>query len=257
MSDRPRIHIPAERIDGLTARLARNEAHYLRDVLRLSDGAVVSVFDGKGNEAQAILSSAAGRESALELSESLHTSPTSGGALDVTVIAALIKHKNFDFMVRKAAELGASRIIPVRTERTVKEGGSGADRWRKIAVEASRQSRRADVMQVEETIHLEKALSSALQDLKLIAWEGGTGTGAPCSIPLADALPASRPKNAVVAVGPEGGFTDDETGFALKCGFVAVGLGPRILRSETAPLAVLAVLQYIFGDLGGRQESQD
>jgi 16S rRNA (uracil1498-N3)-methyltransferase len=159
---------------------------------------------------------------------------------------AIIKHRHFDLVVQKAAELGAARVVPVRTARTVKEAHAGAGRWRAIAAEASRQCGRADVMAVDEVAALDAALAGCAAATRVIAWEGDGGS------PLADALARHAGGSIALAVGPEGGFTDGELQAAVAAGFVPVTLGRRVLRAETAPLALLSVVQYVLGDLGGR-----
>ena len=156
-------------------------------------------------------------------------------------------------VVRKCAELGAAVLVPVRTARTVKEAASGSDRWRKISVEASRQCGRADVMKVEDVGQFDAAVAGCVSSLRLIAWEGGDE--GPESVPFADALDGAGEGGGgsiAMAVGPEGGFIPGEIASAVASGFTPVSLGRRILRSETVPLCMLAVVQYRFGELNGR-----
>jgi 16S rRNA (uracil1498-N3)-methyltransferase len=118
-------------------------------------------------------------------------------------------------------------------------------RWQKIAREAARQSGRLDVPDVEAVTALGTALSASPKDaLKLLLWEGARQTT------LRSVLPAEPPQQIVIAVGPEGGFTVEEVEAARHAGFVPVGLGPRILRTETAALVTLSILGYALGDLG-------
>jgi 16S rRNA (uracil1498-N3)-methyltransferase len=118
-------------------------------------------------------------------------------------------------------------------------------RWQKIAKEAARQSGRLDIPEVEGVTSLQTALAAAAKDaLKLLLWEGARQTS------LRSVLPATPPQQIVIAVGPEGGFTSDEVEAARAAGFVTAGLGPRVLRTETAALVTLAILGYALGDLG-------
>jgi 16S rRNA (uracil1498-N3)-methyltransferase len=121
-------------------------------------------------------------------------------------------------------------------------GASRSERWRKIAREAARQCGRADVLEVAEVSTLEAALAAAPEGARFVFHEGARTS------PLAAALPASATQ-VTAAVGPEGGFTDAEVAAARAHGFVPVGLGPRVLRAETAALAALAVLGWALGDL--------
>jgi 16S rRNA (uracil1498-N3)-methyltransferase len=118
-------------------------------------------------------------------------------------------------------------------------------RWQKIAREASRQSGRLDVPEVEGVTALTTAMNASPKDaLKLMLWEGARQTT------LRSVLPDTPPQQIVIAIGPEGGFTVEEAEAARHAGFTPVGLGPRILRTETAALVVLSILGYALGDLG-------
>jgi 16S rRNA (uracil1498-N3)-methyltransferase len=118
-------------------------------------------------------------------------------------------------------------------------------RWQKIAREASRQSGRLDVPEIEGVTPLTTALAASPKDaLKLLFWEGARQST------LRDALPDKPPQQIVFAIGPEGGFTVEEVEAARDAGFFPVGLGPRVLRTETAALVVLSILGYALGDLG-------
>jgi 16S rRNA (uracil1498-N3)-methyltransferase len=156
--------------------------------------------------------------------------------------------------VQKATELGAARIIPVTTTRAIARLDAAAlrtmsrrARWQKIAREAARQSGRLDVPEVEGVTSFATAAAASPKDaLKLMLWEGARQTTLRSVLPARD----EAPQQIVIAVGPEGGFTVEEVDTARHAGFTPVGLGPRILRTETAALAVLSILGYALGDLG-------
>ena len=243
----PRIHIPAARIANGEAALERDETHYLVNVLRLGGGAAVVVFDGAGHEHDATLALPASRGAAKLFVGAARPVEAPPGP-PITLIQALIKNRHFDLVVQKAAELGAARLVPVRTARTVKEAHAGSGRWRAIAADACRQCRRADLMAVEDVAGLKEALAGCAATLRLIAWEGHDG------VPLGRALEGFAGGSIAVAVGPEGGFTDGELALAMDAGFTPVTLGKRILRAETAPLVLLAVIQHVLGDLPARQK---
>jgi 16S rRNA (uracil1498-N3)-methyltransferase len=244
MSSR-RIHIEHHRIRPGGVPLLRSEVRHLVTVLGLHDGDAVTVFDGEGREYDAMLCHAGrGEAAALSILGPGRSVPAPG--LDITLIVAIIKNKNFDLVVQKAVELGTTRLMPVVTARTVKQARSGVSRWQKISVEASRQCGRGDVMDVADVTRFDKAVAECGAGLKLLAWERG-------GMALAEAVRTTEGKTIAIAAGPEGGFSDPEVGLAESAGFVPVTLGPRILRTETVPLALLAIMQYLFGDLSGAQ----
>jgi 16S rRNA (uracil1498-N3)-methyltransferase len=230
--------------------LAGEDHRYLTRVLRLGVDDVVVLFDGRAAEADARIVRVGPR--ALELRVEARRAAAAVDRPDVTLLQALVKGDKFDFVVQKSSELGASRIIPVLTQRAVPRPEAGGlrtlgkrARWQKIAREAARQAGRADVLEVEPVTPLPVALAAAPKDaLKLMLWEGAREHS------LRQVLPAERPRRIVVAIGPEGGFTEEEAQAARAAGFHTVGMGPRILRTETAGLVALAILGFQLGDLG-------
>ena len=156
-------------------------------------------------------------------------------------------------MVQKATELGAARIIPVTTARAVARLEAGAlrtlsrrARWQKIAREAARQSGRLDVPEVEGVTALYDGAAGVAEGR---AQADPVGRRATDDAALGAAR-ARRRSRSCIAIGPEGGFTVEEVEAARQAGFIPVGLGPRILRTETAALVVLSILGYALGDLG-------
>jgi 16S rRNA (uracil1498-N3)-methyltransferase len=244
-----RLHVEPARLESDTVVVAGEDHRYLTRVLRLGEGDFVTLFDGQGKEAEAQITRAGPR--ALELHVlSRHDAPPPSGP-ELVLIQSLARGEKLDLVVQKATELGVHRIIPVTTARSVVRldalrSTTRHTRWEKIAREAARQCGRNDVPSVEPVAPLPVALASVpAEALKLLLWEGARHTG------LRAQMPAEVPRAIVVAVGPEGGFTDEEVARARELGFSAVGLGPRILRTETAAVAALAVLGYLLGDLGG------
>jgi 16S rRNA (uracil1498-N3)-methyltransferase len=230
-----------------TARVGAADYRYLARVLRLGPGAEVTVFDGQGREAPARIQTIdAAREEVVLVVASPRRAVM---GLPITLIVALLKADKMDLVVQKATELGVHRIVPVAAARSVVHLDEGraagrVARWRKIAREAARQCGRADAPVVE----LPRPVRDAVVDVPTGAWkaifhEGVKGAS------LRKALPPERPAAAVVAVGPEGGFDAAEVEAAQAAGFVAVGLGPRILRAETAALAAVVAIGFALGDL--------
>jgi 16S rRNA (uracil1498-N3)-methyltransferase len=240
---------PARLIEDVVV-LTDEDHRYLTRVLRLTPGDVVTLFDGMSVEATARITRIGPR--ALELKIEERRGVASIDRPHVTLIQGLAKGDKLELVVQKATELGVARVIPVTTRRAVARLDAGAlrtlsrrARWQKIARDAARQSGRVDVPEVEGVTTLTTALAAAARDaLKLMLWEGARQTG------LKSVLPSEPPNQIVIAIGPEGGFAPEEVDEARGHGFVAVGLGPRILRTETAALVTLAILGFELGDLG-------
>lgn len=260
-----RLLVESSQLSGDVITVAGEEHRYLTRVLRVELGDHVVLFDGKNQEAEAQVTRIGPR--ALELKVIERRSAVVPDRPAVTLIQGLTKGDKFDLVVQKATELGVSRIIPVSSTRAVIRPELGRAlarqvRWQKIAREASRQSGRIDIPEVTPIVPLQQALSeSSPQSLRILLWEGARGKSlrtvlpaaaqAPDPTAAAAATPTMDKSQAVtLAVGPEGGFSNEEVADAERLGFVISGLGPRILRTETAPLVALAILGYVIGDLG-------
>jgi 16S rRNA (uracil1498-N3)-methyltransferase len=236
-----RFFAPATQFGSGHINLDRDEARHLREVLRLKSGDTVAVFDGKGNEFLCEILTVSKRGAELAIKEKLEpASPES--PLDLTLAAAMLKGEKFDLIVQKAVELGVRRVVPLRTTRTdvrSKESTSRLQRWRKIALEASKQSGRAYLMTVDGPIDLTSFLRSSKPDDTILFSERG-----------GESLPAHIPTKKITAiVGPEGGWDNVEIENADAAGITVVTLGGRIMRAETAAIAVTTILQHRFGDL--------
>lgn len=161
----------------------------------------------------------------------------------ITLAAALLKGGTMDEVILKATELGAARISPIETERSVARTGERTerkvDRWRKIALAAAKQSRAARPPHIDIPVGLEDFLSDCRSERKIVLDEDG---GASLKTLRSDGGPP--PAEAVVLVGPEGGWSPSEREAVRKAGFEPVGLGPTILRAETAALSVLTILSH-------------
>lgn len=174
-------------------------------------------------------------------------------AVYIHIAQAVPKGPRLDFIIEKATELGASAITPVMTERSVvriekDRVGEKLKRWSRIALESAQQSGRRDVPEIVPPVTLPEFLASFRKgDLNLLLWEGEK------RVTIKDVLKgAQEVKSVTVLIGPEGGFSEDEVGKAVEKGFVAVSLGELTLRTETAPIAALSILQYEFGGVGHR-----
>lgn len=236
---RRRIHVPPERIEGATARPDAASLHYLSDVLRLEPGAPVEVFDGAGSAWDA---SFTGGE--LRLGER-RAAPPPGAT--VWLAFALARGEKGDWIVQKGTELGVARLVPWQAERSVvrlapDRAVDRARRWRRIAEEAARQCGRADVPEVAVPGTLAAALVAPPGFVR-IAFHAGAGA------PLAT-VAGPGAAGFLAVIGPEGGLTDGEVDACVGAGCALATLGPRVLRAETAAVAVAALLQHLAGDLG-------
>lgn len=231
------------------ALLDEEEHHHLSRVLRMAPGEKVWLVDEQGNSYRAEVEEVGGRQTRLSI---LEKREASAGKLRLILAQALIKSKSMDLVIQKATELGVAVIIPVEAARSVvrlkdKEAGK-LERWRKIAREAAKQSRRSDIPFIQPPQPYSSFLRAREEPRRLILCEDG-------GVILRDILAEGpgqpgHPKvpAVVVLVGPEGGWTKEEEEQAVEKGFAAVSLGSRILRSETAALAILAAISVFWGD---------
>ena len=247
-----RIHISRAQLglahDSRVA-LSPEQSRYLVSVLRMSAGDPLEVFDGEGERFSARLALDEHGNTGLQLGEKIETAK-GARTLEVTLAQALAKADKLELVIQKATELGCTRIIPFAAERCVVKldedrGQAKLLRWRKIAEEAARQCGRADVPQLDAPVRWDDLFARLEREpaLRAIALD-----------PLATSLrlgEASRgAEKILLAVGPEGGFSPEELLRAEQHGFVRASLGQLILRTETAGLAALAVVQHLAGQLG-------
>jgi 16S rRNA (uracil1498-N3)-methyltransferase len=236
----PRLHLDRPLARGAVIELEGPGAHYLTRVLRLRAGAALTVFNGRDGEFAARLAGAGRHSAELRLEAPLRAPAAEPGP---TLHFAPVRQSRLDWLVEKAVELGAARLVPVLTERTMVKLAK-VERLRAIAVEAAEQCGRLTVPELAAPQPLAAWLDGAAGRRIYFADERGTAR------PL---LEAARVVGAGdLLIGPEGGFTAAERALLLQSpGIVAVTLGPRILRSETAALAGLAILGAASGDADG------
>lgn len=237
-------------IRGDTITITGDDVNHIRKVLRLRTGEAITVCDGKGMdysaeieqlEAQYVSARVVGvRESGTE------------PPIEVVLFQGLPKSDKMDYIIQKTIELGISKIIPVITERTVvkidnkKDAENKRVRWQRISLEAAKQCNRGMVPVVEVPVSFEKALELSKEyELCMIPYEKERNNKLKG---LVKADPDRR--KIAVFIGPEGGFSEEEIERAEKQGVKPVTLGTRILRTETAGIAVLAILMYELGDVG-------
>lgn len=240
-----RFFLPGEALAGDRVELDAETLHHLATVLRLRPGAEVELLDGAGLICRCRLESFTRRHGTAAVLERRREEET---GFPVRLLQGLPKGDKMDLVLQKGTELGIGRFVPILAGRSI--AGRAPDReekrlqrWRRIIREAARQSRRPVLPAIEPPVSLEAGLAGCDEELRLLLWEEGER-------PLTEELTAITPASAAILVGPEGGFSSAEADAARAAGFVPVRVGPRILRTETAGLALAAVLQYLYGDLG-------
>lgn len=218
------------------------EAHHILDVMRLTVSDRVTVFDGTGAEYRGVIAEAGPRSVTVSVTEVRRQE--AAACAKVLLIQAVTKKDKMDYIVEKATELGVDTIVPVAAGRTIPHWGadkmaSRLRRWAAIAREAAKQCGRADVPRVEAVTGMAGALRHAEGcALRLIAALTDDAR------PLSEFLGRAPAGDVAIAVGPEGDFTPDEVAMARAAGFSVVSLGPRVLKSDTAGLALLAMVDY-------------
>lgn len=238
----PRLHVPTELRVGATVTLPEGPARHVTRVLRMGEGAALILFDGAGQEAGVRLAEV-GRKQTTATVESVWP----GGAespLAVHLGQAISKGDRMDYAIQKAVELGVAAITPLYTERgDVRLKGDREEKklahWQAVAASACEQSGRAVVPPVYPPQGLEEWLAERQEPLRLML-HLATGNGFAQS---------SWPASAALLIGPEGGLSETDIAAATASGFTPLTLGPRVLRTETAPVVALTLLQHHFGDL--------
>jgi 16S rRNA (uracil1498-N3)-methyltransferase len=232
--------------------LSEEESRHLRDVLRLRAGDEAQVFDGEGHEFACVVREVGSRREGATLAVRGPVEPPSPEPpLFLLLAVALLKGEKFDLVVQKAVELGVGFIKPLTTKRTdvrlrdERDAAKRVERWRRLALEAAKQSGRARVPLVTQPFAFETFVTSGsgIDFLQVMfAERGGVGLN---ELPRRE----SPPTDVVALVGPEGGWEDEEIELARTHGWSIVTLGGRTLRAETAAITVCALLQNLFGDL--------
>ena len=245
---RARLFVDADLAVGVSVALDPRATHYLRNVLRLGAGAEIALFNGRDGELRAQLESVGKRAAqAMVLAPRRAQRPEP----DVWLLFAPVKRARIDLIVEKATELGVARLLPVITRRTV-VARVNLERLAAIAIEAAEQCERLTVPAVAPPAPLDAVLEGWPAGRRLFAADEAGG-GVPLATVLRAAPPAAQPGAQpgpwALLIGPEGGFAEAELDALRQFQFVtAVGLGPRVLRADTAVTAALAVVQSWIGD---------
>jgi 16S rRNA (uracil1498-N3)-methyltransferase len=251
----PRIFISNSSVQERQISITGEKARYLISVLKCGKGDELSIFDGRGNCFRTNILRTDKKEVVIEVLETFPCNTES--PVNIILIQGLLKGQKMDLIIQKATELGVREIQPVITGRSQTRETRKVGRWQKIAEEASRQSGRSVVPLIHEPIHFDDYLSSlATRHSQLplrgfIFWEEGGISFKEAAhkmslspVHLFTDLPVH------ILIGPEGGFTKNETALAESNGFIITSLGKRILRAETAAISAMTLVQFLLGDLG-------
>ena len=246
-----RFFVAPENITGSTAVLTGPEARHIATVLRLSTGITIILFDGTGTYYEAVLTKISPSKVEtkivsitpyIETAEDLHPRLHLG--------IGLLKGKKMDLIIQKSTELGVAGLHPFRSRYCVAQDHAKdrLSRWQKIAIEACKQCNRPKAPEMNPIKDFKELLSGSgedIHDLKLIFWENKEGQK-----PLREIFaPLKKIHSVMVIIGPEGGFSTDEVEEAIDAGYEPVTMGSRILRSETAAITAVSILQHELGNL--------
>ena len=269
-----RIFLPPEELTSDKITITGDNARHLSLVLRIKPGESIIVFDGQGYRYDCTVQKVHKKEIIALLNKKEPYSVES--PLSIILAQGIAKGEKMDLIVQKSTELGVSKIIPLVTERTEVRHTQKVERWRKIAHSASQQSGRDRVPEIEEPMELRDFINnpplspfakggkdSSSPHLHNVStkphFEKG-GSGGIFKLILSESHSERNLKQLLcdlkdiseitVLVGPEGGFSKEEVDTAVDNGFLEVSLGPRILRTETAPIAAISIIQYERGDMG-------
>ncbi len=245
----PRFFVEKSNIFSQDINITGEDVNHIKKVLRLNCGDEVTVCDGEGTDYDVEIESfEPGCIRARILSTARNTSEP---GTSIILFQGIPKSDKMDFIIQKSVELGVNKIVPVMTDRTIvrientKDAQNKASRWQRISMEAAKQSNRGIIPKIDMPVTYDNAVKLLREmQLGIIPYENETRNS------LKKCLSKSKYKQIGIMIGPEGGFTENEIVKAVTAGIQPVTLGPRILRTETAGIAVLSILMYELGDMG-------
>ena len=238
-----RVFVEVPLAVGGSCRLEGSAANHIMRVLRLRDGDPLTLFDGRGGEYGARI--VGFHKDSVQVDVQEHRAVERESTLHLTLAQGISRGERMDWVMQKATELGVTRVIPVITERTMvkldeKQSARKVEHWRSIVIAACEQSGRNRVPQV--------AAPCALHDVLRTADDAGRRLLL-SPVGNLNARELALSGRATLLVGPEGGLAEEERERAVDAGFQQVRMGPRVLRTETAAIAALTILQHDYGDL--------
>ena len=239
----PKFPISSDQIKEKTVRISGEEFKHIVKVLRYKEGNNIELFDENYVTHQAVIKDISSKDLVAEISTSKLVKIESN--LNINLYQAITKGNKMDLIVQKCGELGVRSITPIYSERTVIQKTGKSKRWSKIAVESCKQSGRTKPLTINGPNSFKEIIKSLSEnDLNLLFYENNT-------VSLKTFLENIQIKNSTVnlVIGPEGGFSEEEIMKAKQQKVNILGLGPRILRAETAAIAAVSIIQFYFGDL--------
>jgi len=239
----PRFPISENQINNNEAIITGSDYKHIVKVLRLKTGDQITLFDTNTTEYYGKIREIGKKDILIDILQSKKVNTDS--PIKITLLQGLPKGDKMDYIIEKATELGVHTIVPVITERSQVGERERKKRWERIALEASKQCGRTKPTCIENTLDFNEAIKRyAEKELAIILHVN-------CEDMAKNYLKNSLqpPQDIILFIGPEGGFSEKEVLFGIEMGFISLGLGPRILRTETASITVLSVLQFHYGDL--------
>ncbi|HMW47042.1 MAG TPA: 16S rRNA (uracil(1498)-N(3))-methyltransferase [Cellvibrionaceae bacterium] len=238
----PRVYVALPLTAGVDISLPEAQAHYLTRVLRMEAGRPLIVFNGEGGSHNAEIITAGKNNCVIRLVD--FTADNHQSPLNCSLAIGISKGERFEFVLQKACELGVTQIYPLFTQRTevrldATRQSKKTEHWLQVLISSCEQNGRNLLPQLRAPQTLSEFLPTVAADLKLVLHHRAN-----------QALNSySTPHSVCLLIGPEGGLSEDEIKLAEQQGFNPLVLGPRILRTETAPLVALSLVQYQWGDL--------
>jgi 16S rRNA (uracil1498-N3)-methyltransferase len=240
----PRIYTDSPLSAGVTAKLDDNAAQHVGRVLRMQPGQELRLFNGDGQDYPATITAAGKKHVEVDVGTP-EPNPTES-PLEIVLGQTLSKGDRMDYAVQKAVEMGVTRIVPLTTERCdVKLKGDREDKrlrhWQSVAISAAEQCGRSRVPEILPVMTVAQWLEHSRDcDARLVLHHRTERS----------LQSLNTPSRVALMIGPEGGLSADEIALAEQEGFLPVALGPRVLRTETAPVAAMALCQWLWGDIG-------
>ena len=238
--------IPKTRILSSKISLTGQNAKHILKVLRKKKGDQIFITDGEGTDYNSIITNTTTDVIEIKIIDKFESVTES--SIDITLCSGMLKNKKMDFIIKHVTQLGIQKWIPFFCKRSIpvpdkKKINTRKQRWKTIAKESLKQCNRSCLPQISEPVDFKTLMDqSKPPDLKIVFYEKSDQT-------IQTLRNTFSPEKIIILIGPEGGFSEDEILTAKQKGFVSIGLGPRILRSETASITSCTLIQHIFGDI--------